>query len=65
MDPDGVGEGTGRHFPLHAVLSQSASGRRGGVQACDGRVRHGAHIFYENMRCGDKPDQILFDLLLR
>ena len=56
--------GAGRDLSLHAVLPQSASGRRGGIQARDGRQRHGAHMFYGSLRCGDKPDQILFSLVL-
>ena len=49
---------------MHAVLPQSASDRRGGIQARDGRQRLGAHMLYDSCRCGDKPDQILFSLVL-
>ena len=64
VHPEGAAWGAGRHLSLRAVLPQSASGRRGSIQACDGRQRHGAHMFYEIPRCGDKPDQRLFRLVL-
>ena len=63
-DPGRAAGGAGRHLSLHAVLPQSASDRRGGIQARDGRQRLGAHMLYDSCRCGDKPDQILFSLVL-